>query len=141
VRVLNDDVCAVIRCPPEIVDAVAAREGVELARRELAYRGARPPIDVRDKTAVLVDDGIATGASIRAAVKAVRALGAKRVVVATPIAPMETCRDLRVEADEVVCVRTPEPFGAVGRWYRDFDETTDAEVRSLLGLGELEVRS
>ncbi|HVK12244.1 MAG TPA: phosphoribosyltransferase family protein [Gemmataceae bacterium] len=133
VRVLNDDVIRQA-CPSEAaIERVALAEALELGRRERAYRGARPPLDAAGKTVILVDDGLATGASMRAAVAAVRRLGPARVVVAVPVGAVETCTALRAEADEVVCLQTPDPFYAVGQWYVDFGETTDDEVRGLLG--------
>ena len=112
--------------------AVADAERRELARREQRYRGDRPPPEIAGRTVILVDDGLATGSTMRAAVSAVRREGARRVVVAVPIAPPETCDALRAEADDAVCAVTPEPFVAVGMWYDDFSQTTDAEVQELL---------
>jgi predicted phosphoribosyltransferase len=132
VRVLNDEVVRLLRVPPEVIDLVAAEERQELARREQAYRGDRPPLDVRDKTVILVDDGLATGSTMRAAVAALRRLGPRQIVVAVPVAAAETCAELREEVDDMVCVRTPEPFRAVGLWYQDFSQTSDEEVRELL---------
>jgi predicted phosphoribosyltransferase len=133
VRVINQDVVRGLGIPPDMIDAVAAREQLELERRERLYRGDRPAPDVRGRTVILVDDGLATGATMYAAVKALRQQGAGRVVVAVPIAPPETCEQLREEVDDIVCAVTPEPFHAVGRWYEDFSQTTDDEVRDLLG--------
>ena len=130
VRLLNDDVIAEVSARD--IDAVTARERQELARRERAYRGDRPPPDVHGRTTILVDDGLATGATMRAAAAGVRRLEAARVVVAVPAAAAETCELLAGEADEVVCLTTPEPFYAVGLWYEDFSETSDDEVRRLL---------
>jgi predicted phosphoribosyltransferase len=135
VRVLNHDIVRALRIPDEVIDAVTAREQAELARRERLYRGDRPPADVRGRTVVLVDDGLATGATMLAAVQALRQQHPARVVVAVPIAPPETCEQLRTEVDEVVCAFTPEPFRAVGLWYEDFTPTTDDEVRDLLARG------
>jgi predicted phosphoribosyltransferase len=132
VRVLNDDVLTATRVPPGAVDAVAARELERLQDQERAYRGDRPPLDVRDRVAILVDDGVATGASMRAAVEALRGHGAGSIVAAVPTAPTETCEALRREVDEVVCAQTPDPFMAVGLWYRDFAPVSDAEVAELL---------
>lgn len=128
-RVLND---AALRVAPETVDAVAQREQRELERRERLYRGDRPPPQLAGRIVILVDDGLATGATMRAAAKAVRDHHPARVVVAVPVAAADTCDALRVEVDEVVCVHTPEPFQAVGRWYGDFRQTGDDEVRELL---------
>ncbi len=132
VRVLNDSIVRSLGIPREVIDAVTARELEELAHRERLYRGDRPPVDVRGRTVILVDDGLATGATMVAAVRALRQRGPARIVVAVPIAPPETCAALRAEADDVVCTMTPEPFRAVGVWYQDFSQTTDDEVRALL---------
>lgn len=133
VRLLNHDVIDALGIPMNVIDAVAAREQQELARREQAYRGDRGPIALTNKTVILVDDGLATGATMRAAVMAARQQQPARVIVAVPVGAGSTCADLAAEADDVVCVRTPDPFVAVGLWYRDFTPTTDHEVRSLLG--------
>jgi putative phosphoribosyl transferase len=131
-RVLNRDVVATLGIDERTIEQVAAREQAELERRAEAYRGTAEPPDVRGQTAILVDDGLATGASMRAAVEAVRGLGPGRVVVAVPAAARQTCDDLARDVDEVVCLLTPEPFFAVGMWYRDFSETTDDDVRAAL---------
>jgi putative phosphoribosyl transferase len=133
VRLLNHDVIDALGIPMNVIDAVAAREQQELARREQAYRGDRGPIGLTNKAVILVDDGLATGATMRAAVMAARQQQPARVIVAVPVGAVQTCADLAAEADDVVCVRTPDPFVAVGLWYRDFTPTTDHEVRSLLG--------
>ena len=114
------------------VDEVAEAEGRELERREQLYRGARPPLEVAGKTAILIDDGLATGSTMRAGVAALRRLGPSGIVVAVPVAAAQTCDELRREVEEVVCAETPEPFYAVGLWYRDFSQTSDAEVSELL---------
>jgi predicted phosphoribosyltransferase len=132
VRVINEEVVQALRIPPQVIDAIAAREQQELERRERLYRGDRPPLDVRGRTVMLVDDGLATGATMLAAVRALRQEGARRIVVAVPIASPDTCRDLASEVDDIVCAVTPEPFHAVGLWYEDFSQTTDDEVRDLL---------
>jgi len=132
VRVLNEDVMSELQIPQQWVDVVAARELEELRRREAAYRDGRSAPDVRGKTVILVDDGLATGASMRAAVAALRKLGPARIVVAVPVGAQQTCDEFRDVADEVVCAETPDPFYAVGSWYADFDQTTDDEVRALL---------
>jgi putative phosphoribosyl transferase len=131
-RVLNGDVLAALRIDDETIEDVARREQAELERRAEAYRGSTEPPDVRGRTAILVDDGLATGASMRAAVEAVRGLGPDRVVVAVPAAARETCSRLGEHVDEIVCLLTPEPFFAVGMWYRDFSETSDDDVRAAL---------
>lgn len=132
VRVLEDEVVRRFGIPLAAVDRIVEREERELRRRERAYRGDLPPVEVAGRTVILVDDGLATGASMRAAVEAVRERGARRIVVAVPVGPAETVRDLSHLADEVVCVSTPVPFLAVGRFYEDFDQTSDAEVVELL---------
>jgi predicted phosphoribosyltransferase len=132
VRVLNDDAVQGLGIDEAAIARAAAAEGTELERRERAYRGDRGPIDVAGRTVILVDDGLATGSTMRAAVHAVRALGPERLVVAVPVAARQTCELLRVEVDELVCAYTPEPFHAVGLWYDDFTQTSDDEVRDLL---------
>ena len=132
VRVLNEDVISELQIPQHWVDLVAARELEELRRREAAYRDGRRAPDVCSKTVIVVDDGLATGASMRAAVAALRKLGPARIVVAVPVGAQQTCDEFRDVADEVVCAETPDPFYAVGSWYADFDQTTDDEVRALL---------
>jgi len=132
VRVLNDQVIGGLRIPDYIVDEVAASEQRELMRRERLYRGDRPAPDVRGRTVILVDDGLATGATMLAAVKALRRQQPARIVVAVPTASPEVCEQLRAEVDDVICAITPEPFHAVGLWYEDFSQTTDEEVRDLL---------
>ena len=133
VRQINRDVVDALGIPENVIDAVAALEQVELVRREQAYRGDRPPLSLVGKTIILVDDGLATGSTMRAAIVAARQQQPARVIVAAPVGAVSACADLATEADDVVCVRTPEPFVAVGMWYRDFTPTTDDEVRSLLG--------
>ena len=133
VRQVNRDVVDALGIPPNVIDAVAVLEQHELERREQAYRGDRGPLSLINKTVILVDDGLATGSTMRAAVMAARQQHPARVIVAVPVGAVSTCADLATEADDVVCVRTPEPFVAVGMWYRDFTPTTDQEVRALLG--------
>jgi putative phosphoribosyl transferase len=132
VRVLNGEVISTLHITDEMIDAVAEREQAELERREEAYRDGRPRPDVRGKVVILVDDGLATGSTMRAAVAAVRKLDPSQVVVAVPVGARDTCRELAREADEVVCVEMPEPFFGVGSWYDDFSQTTDKEVQELL---------
>jgi len=132
IRVVNPEVVRHLRIGPEVVAAVAAEEGRELARRELAYRADRPKPRLAGRTVILVDDGLATGASMWAGVQALRELGPARIVVAVPTAPRETCEAFRGHADEVVCANTPETFWSVGSWYEEFTQTTDDEVRELL---------
>lgn len=129
--VFNDELIRDLHIPKPAIDAVVAEESRELTRREQEYAsGGMPP--VRGRTVILVDDGLATGATMRAAVLAIRAQYPSRVVVAVPVGAWSTCEALHVDADEVICLRTPEPFSAVGLWYRKFDQTTDEEVRTLL---------
>jgi predicted phosphoribosyltransferase len=132
VRVLSDDIIKALGIPDRVIATVAANEESELARRERAYRDDRPPLDVRGKTVILVDDGLATGSTMRAAAAALRAQHPERLVIAVPVAPRETCQSLLDAADDVVCDTAPEPFFAVGNWYEDFSQTTDEEVRDLL---------
>jgi putative phosphoribosyl transferase len=132
VRVLNRDVLDYARVTPQQLDAVTAREERELARREAEYRGNRGPLDVRGRTVIVVDDGLATGSTMRAAVQALRAMEPKRVIVAVPVGAAQSCEELREIVEEIVCLRTPDPFEAVGQWYDDFTQTTDAEVHALL---------
>jgi len=131
-RVLNMDVIEHLRIPERLVDATAKREQAEIERRELAYRGQRPFPTLEDWTVVLVDDGLATGSTMRAAAQAVCVRRPARVVVAVPVASSEACHDIGAEVDQIVCAETPEPFYGVGLWYTDFSQTTDDEVRSLL---------
>ncbi len=132
VRVLNRSVVDSLSIPDHVIAAVAVQEQRELERREHSYRGNRPDPEVRGRTVLLVDDGLATGATMRAAAAAIRAQEPRRLVVAVPVAARETCDEFRDEVDEVVCAITPEPFYAVGVWYRDFSQTTDEEVHELL---------
>jgi predicted phosphoribosyltransferase len=136
VRVLNKGVVSNLGIPDYVIDAVAAREEEELARRERLYRGSRGAPDVRGRIVVLVDDGLATGATMQAAIEALRQLQPARIVVAVPTASSQACEAMRAKADDVICAITPEPFQAVGRWYEDFSQTTDEEVRELLGRRE-----
>lgn len=132
VRVLNREVVDALNVPEDTIAAVAADEQHELQRREREYRGDRAAPRLEGRTVILVDDGLATGASMRAAVAAVRSSDPGRIVVAVPVAAAETCREIEELADEVVCARTPEPFQAVGMWYDDFEQVTDAQVRHHL---------
>lgn len=132
VQVINKDVLRAHRIDPAALDAVIAREKRELSRREHAYRGDRPPVQLGGQVAILVDDGIATGASMRAAIQAVRAQGPARIVVAVPVASLDMAETLRCEVEEVVCPLTPEWLMSVGYWYTDFSQTSDEEVIDLL---------
>lgn len=131
-RVLNQDIIRALAIPEEAINVVAQKEFQELQRREQMYRGDRPLSDVQGRTVILVDDGLATGASMRAAVAALRARHPARIVIAVPVAAVETCHAFEFEVDEIVCVMTPEPFQGVSRWYADFRQTSDEEVRTLL---------
>lgn len=132
VRVMSDDVVRMYGVSADAIEQVARAEQAELDRREREYRQQHPAVDLHGKTVILVDDGLATGSTMRAAVAAVRRLGPARVVVAAPVGSPSTCREFSAIADEVVCARTPEPFSAVGLWYADFSQTSDDEVRALL---------
>ena len=132
VRVLNDDVVQRINISQGAIEEVVRREKQELERREAAYRDSRPPLDVKDKTVILVDDGLATGATMRAAVAAIRKQRPKRIVIAVPTASPDTCEEFRADVDDILCGMTPTPFYAVGAWYENFSQTTDEEVKKLL---------
>lgn len=132
IRVLSHDVIARHAIPASLIDAITSQERDELQRREREYRQGRALVDLRDKTVILVDDGLATGSTMRAAVDAVRTLGPSRIVVAVPVGAPSTCAALAEIADEIVCARMPPSFSAVGRWYHDFSQTTDEEVQTLL---------
>jgi putative phosphoribosyl transferase len=132
VRVLNEDVVRWYGISQPAIEHVAQEEQEELERRERAYRDDRPPPDLANKTVILIDDGLATGSTMRAGAQAVRAHRPARVVIAVPVGAGQTCADLSAVADEVICARMPEPFSAVGQWYVNFDQTDDDEVRELL---------
>ncbi|HYR87747.1 MAG TPA: phosphoribosyltransferase [Terriglobia bacterium] len=132
IRILNDDLIRQLGIPQRMVDAITAQEEQELQRRERVYRGDRPAPDIRGRTVIVVDDGLATGSTMKAALAALRKQQPAKLVVAVPTAPPETCDSLRADADEVICAVTPDPFLAVGAWYRGFDQTTDDEVRDLI---------
>lgn len=132
VRVLNEGVVDYLQIPPRVIDAVAATETQELRRRERQYRGTRPQPDVTGKTVILIDDGLATGSTIRAAAQALRQQMPARIVVAVPVSAPQTCDEYQIGVDEIVCAAMPEPFLGVGQWYDDFSQTTDEEVRDLL---------
>lgn len=132
IRVISNDVIRALGIPDRAIATTAAQEERELERREHLYRGDRPAPEIRDRTVILVDDGLATGSTMRAAAAALQAQSPDRLVVAVPVAAAETCEALRHEVDEVVCAVTPEPFFAVGQWYQDFSQSSDEEVRELL---------
>jgi putative phosphoribosyl transferase len=136
VRVTNDDVVHYLRIPEPEIDRVAAVEQEELERREREFRGDRPQPRIAGRTVIVVDDGLATGSTMRAAVRALRLQQPARLIVAVPVASAETCDEFRPEVDEIVCLHTPSPFSAVGLWYRDFSLTSDEEVRQLLRQAE-----
>lgn len=132
VRVLNEDVMRAIPHAEEAINAITVRETAELKRREQIYREGRPPPELRDRIVILVDDGLATGATMRAAVKALRQSGVAKIVVAVPVGPPDTCREIEEQADETICLSTPAFFQAVGQYYEDFSQTSDDDVRELL---------
>jgi putative phosphoribosyl transferase len=132
VRVVNRPVIEQLRIPRGVFDSVAASEQLELERRERAYRDQRPPAEVRHKVVIVIDDGLATGSTMRAAIVALRQHDPESIVVGVPVGAAATCAALRPEVDDVVCVVMPEPFLGVGVWYADFHQITDAEVRALL---------
>jgi putative phosphoribosyl transferase len=132
VRNLNRNLIRKLRIPREVIEKVAAEEQRELERREREYRDGRPPVDVTGRTVILVDDGLATGSSMRVAALALKMKNPAQVIVAVPVASAATCAEFESEVDQVICAATPEPFWAVGQWYSDFSQTTDEEVRDLL---------
>jgi predicted phosphoribosyltransferase len=136
VRVVNPDVLRVLPNAEQIIADVTAREQIELERREELYRNGRPPPELQDRTVILVDDGLATGATMRAAVNALRQRGAASIVIAVPVGAPETCRELAAEVDETICAISPEYFQAVGQFYYDFSQTPDEEVRELLNRAQ-----
>jgi predicted phosphoribosyltransferase len=138
-RVINEEVVGWLNIPAEVIETVAAEEQQELSRREADYRDGLPPPDVRGRTVILVDDGLATGSTMRAAIAALRQQEPARIVVAVPVGAPDTCAELEREADAVVCAQTQQPFYAVGVWYEDFTQTSDEEVRDLLARAAKEV--
>jgi putative phosphoribosyl transferase len=132
VRVINEELVNYLGIPDEVIDAIAAVEQVELERRGVAYRGDRPPPDVTDSVVILIDDGLATGSTMRAAATSLRLQKPRRIVVAVPVSSRETCDEFRNEVDEIVCAFTPEDLQGVGLWYKDFSQTSDEKVRELL---------
>jgi putative phosphoribosyl transferase len=141
VRILDEEVIGNFGISRAEIERVTAQERRELERRERLYRDDRPPPDVAGHVVILVDDGLATGSTMRAAIAALKLEGARRIVVAVPVAPRETCESIRAEVDDIVCAETPEPFRAVGLWYDDFGQTTDDEVRELLARAEQRLSS
>jgi putative phosphoribosyl transferase len=135
IRILSDELVRAFGIPEHVVASIAANEAGELERQERAYRDDRAPAEVKNRTVILVDDGLATGSTMRAAAAAVRAQHPQRLVIAVPVAPAETCAALQSEADEVICAWTPDPFFAVGNWYDDFSQISDQDVRQLLRTG------
>ncbi len=136
VRVINQDVVNWLNIPPQIIEEVTRKEQQELHRREQVYRGDRPFPHIYDQTIILVDDGIATGSTIRAAIAILDKQQAKKIIVAVPVAPPAVCQELRHEVDEIVCLSTPENLNSISLWYEDFSQTTDEEVCSLLFLSQ-----
>ena len=132
IRVLNERLVRQLRIGRDLIENIAQREQRELARREQTYREGRPPLDVKGKTVIMIDDGLATGASMRAAIEALRQKEPTRIVAAVPAASRDVCEEFSAIVDEMICAETPEPFYAVGVWYDDFSQTSDEEVRSLL---------
>jgi len=130
--VLNDDIIAALNISQPTIDSIIAREQAELERRNKHYRHGKPPPDVEGNTILIIDDGLATGATMRAAIASLRQAAAARVIAAVPVGAMSTCRKIGQEADELVCLHTPEPFYGVGQWYSDFSQTSDEEVLALL---------
>jgi predicted phosphoribosyltransferase len=140
IEVLSHDLIAELGVPSSVVQEVAERERTELERQDAAYRSGRPPLDVHGRSVILVDDGLATGSTMQAAVLAVRQKAPARILVAAPVGAREACDHLRGLADEVVCVSMPEPFRAVGLWYEEFSQTSDLEVQQLLADAAYEKR-
>ena len=139
VRVLDEDIISELAITGQDIDRIAEREQAEITRREKLYRRGRPPLELAGRAVILVDDGLATGSTMRAAIAALKKLQPAKIVVAVPVAVRSACAELEEEVDEVVCARTPEPFYAVGQWYAEFTQTTDEEVRELLARAEEEM--
>lgn len=140
VRVLNEELIRNLGIPDDVIDTIAEEEERELKRREKEYRGGRPPLDVEGRTVILVDDGLATGSSMRVAITALRNKRPTQIIVAVPVAAAATCAEFEKEVDYVICGVTPEPFWAVGQWYADFSQTSDEQVRDLLRQAQLSAR-
>jgi putative phosphoribosyl transferase len=139
VRALNPEIVEALQISPRTIELVTNREAKELKRREQAYRGARLPLDVRGRIVILIDDGIATGSGIRAAVAAVHQMKPAQIVIAVPVAPASTCDSLRDDVNELICLETPEPFYGVGQFYYDFSQVSDQEVNELLDRAAREI--
>jgi predicted phosphoribosyltransferase len=137
VRVLNPELADELARRAPLVEQVAAREALELERRERRYRAGRPPLEVRGRCAILIDDGLATGSTMLAAIVALRRREPDRIVVAVPVGSPQTCQDLARQVDEMLCATEPESFSSVGRWYMDFDQTSDEEVEELLAAANV----
>jgi putative phosphoribosyl transferase len=131
-KVLNEEVVAKLDIDPGVIEAISRREMLEIDRREKLYRDGSPAPTLTGRTVILVDDGLATGATMRVALRAARQGNPARIIIATPVAAPESCEELRKEADDIICHFTPKPFYAVGLWYEDFPQTTDIEVKALL---------
>jgi putative phosphoribosyl transferase len=132
VRVLNQHLVRELGISEQAIEEVTAREWQELQRRDQVYRGGRPPPEIGDRTVILVDDGLATGSTMQAAIAVIKPQQPAGIVVAVPVAPAEACTAIKAGVDDVVCLLTPEPFYAIGLWYENFDQTTDQEVKALL---------
>lgn len=139
IRALNSEIVEALRISPRDIELVTEREAKELKRREHAYRGRRPALDLKGRTVILVDDGIATGSGMLAAINALRQMKPAQIVVAVPVAPASTCDHLRGEVDELICLATPEPFYGVGQFYYDFSQVSDEEVNELLDRAAQEI--
>lgn len=132
IRVLNQDIIGLLNIDETVIDGIVAREQTELERRNTLYRQGKPPPDIERKTIIIIDDGLATGATMRVAIASLRQAGAARIIVAVPVGAAATCSKIEKEADELICLYTPEPFYGVGQWYGDFSQTLDNEVLALL---------
>lgn len=141
IRILNEDIVHALSVDPGVIDRVTEREMEELQRRQQQYRGDRAAIEVRDRTVILIDDGLATGASMLAAVQALRTRSPARIIVAVPAAAPQAIDLLQKKVDRIVCVMAPDPFEGVGKWYEDFSQTTDEEVRMILEKSDKNLHS
>ena len=141
IRVLNQDIIRLLDIPEGVIEAATAREQKEIERREHAYRGDRPKPEIRGRTIIIVDDGLATGATMRAAVRALRVQSPSTIIVAVPTGAPDTCEELQKEADDAICLTKPYPFFSIGSWYDDFSQTTDEEVKSILRISDSGLRN